>query len=70
MLTLTEAAGARLAKFLKDERAGKDSAMRLVIRGKKMELRLDERTPGDKFLSHKGKMVLLLAGYDSLQSGQ
>ena len=65
MLTLTNAAGAHLARKLARAEAAADVAIRFIPKehGRKRRrwgLRLDTLHPGDETFVHDGKMVLVL----------
>ena len=58
MLTLTEAAGAQLAKLLADEDLS--AVARLIFRKDDFDLVLDYVLPGDVTYDHDGRTVLVL----------
>lgn len=62
MLSVTQAAGARLARKLAKKRASDDVALRCVPRrsGHGWRLRLDNARSGDVTFTHDGRTVLLL----------
>ncbi|MFQ5895681.1 MAG: hypothetical protein ACE5JJ_07690 [Nitrospinota bacterium] len=60
MLTLTEAAGARLAYLLDEAEAPEDVAVRIVLEGRNLALKLDGARPDDATFAHEGRTVLLL----------
>jgi hypothetical protein len=60
MLTLTEAAGAHLAKMLVEAEAAYDVAVRIVRVPSGWTLRKDSAVPGDATLDHEGRTVLML----------
>lgn len=62
MLTVAEAAGARLAQMLDDKGLPEDVAVRLVCEGQDIALRQDSERPGDTAFQHEGRTVLLLDG--------
>lgn len=62
MLTLTEAAGARMALRLAKKKAGDDVGLRFVreMARRGWSVRMDNAGPSDVTFSHQGRMVLLL----------
>lgn len=60
MLTMTEAAGGYLFRFLDETDASPDTAVRLVAAGEGIRPELDTERPGDAHLDHDGRKVLLL----------
>ncbi len=63
MLTLTEAAGARLAQILDEERLPVEVVFRFVDFVKEEDgiaMRRDTARPGDATFEHEGRAVLLL----------
>lgn len=60
MLTITEAAGARLAQILDEERLPVEVAFRFVNEEDEIAMRPDTAGPGDVTFEHKGRTVLLL----------
>ncbi len=60
MLTLTEAAGARLAQILDEERLPVEVAFRFVKEEDGIAMRPDTARPGDATFEHEGRTVLLL----------
>jgi hypothetical protein len=60
MLTVTEAASARLAEILGQEGLPEDTAIRLVDEGQGIGMQPDSKRPGDATFQHEGRTVLLL----------
>ena len=60
MLTVTEAASARLAEMLKQQDVPADIAVRFVHEGEGVGLRPDNEREGDTAFQHEGRTVLLL----------
>jgi len=62
MLTLTEAAGARLTEKLVKKNAGKDVALRFIREGEpqRWTLQFDKHGPADVTFLHAGRIVLVL----------
>ncbi len=62
MLTVTKAAGARLAEKLAEKSAGDDVALRFIRQEKRRRwtLRLDNPGPSDAAFSYDGRIVLVL----------
>lgn len=60
MLTVTEAASARLAEILSQEGLPEDTAVRLVSEGQEVGMQPDRERPGDTTFEHDGRTVLLL----------
>ena len=60
MITVTEAAGAYLNNLLEEVRAPGEAAIRMVVQGKDVSLRLDSERPGDASVDHKGRTILVL----------
>ncbi len=59
MLTVTEAASARLAQVLKQQSMPEEIAVRFVYEGNGGALRRDNERPGDTTFQHEGRTVLL-----------
>ncbi len=59
MLTVTEAAGNKLASLLANAQAPKDVAVRAVAEKDSITLRLDKAQSGDETFEHEGKTVLV-----------
>ena len=60
MLTITEAAGARLAEILDQRDAPDEIAVRLVYDGQNLAMQADSSRPGDETFEHEGRTVLVL----------
>lgn len=60
MLTVTEAASARLAQILSQQGLPEDIAVRLVHEGQGIALQQDSERAGDTTFQHEGRTVLLL----------
>jgi len=60
MLTVTDAAAARLAEFLDAENCPQEIAIRFVVDGQALAMRPDRERPGDTTYAHQGRTVLLL----------
>jgi len=62
VLTVTEAASARLADRLANKSADDDVALRFIRQEKRPRwtLRLDKHSPSDTTFSHEGRIVLVL----------
>jgi Fe-S cluster assembly iron-binding protein IscA len=60
MFTLSEAAGAHLVELLEEVDAPPQSAIRFVIEGDTLELRLDQQTDDDETIEHRGETVVVL----------
>jgi Fe-S cluster assembly iron-binding protein IscA len=60
MLTVTEAASARLAQMLKQQNAPAHIAVRFVCEQQTAGLRQDSERPGDTSFQHQGRTVLVL----------
>jgi Fe-S cluster assembly iron-binding protein IscA len=60
MLTVTEAASARLAEILKQKNVRGEVAVRFIHEGGKIRLQSDNEHPGDTTFQHEGRTVLLL----------
>lgn len=60
MLTVTEAAGARLAQILGAEDFSEEIAVRLVFEERAITMQPDSERPGDATFQHEGCTVLLL----------
>jgi len=60
MLTVTEAAGARLAQILAQEDFPDEVAIRLVREERGIGMQPDSERPGDATFEHDGRLVLLL----------
>jgi len=60
MLTITDAAGARLAEILQERNAPDEVAVRLVYDGQNLAMQADSSRPGDETFEHEGRTVLLL----------
>lgn len=60
MLTITEAAGGYLNKWLDEAKAAPDTAVRLAVASKGFTAALDKERPGDLTVDHDGRKVLLL----------
>lgn len=60
MLTVTQAASARLAEILSQEGLPEGTAIRLVQEGQGLGMQPDNERPGDKTFEHEGQIVLLL----------
>ena len=60
MLTVTDAASARLAQILEQEGLPTEAAIRFVYEGKGVAMRQDNERPGDATFQHAGRTVLLL----------
>jgi len=60
MLTVTEAASARLAEILKQEEFPEEAAIRFVREAGGLRLQSDNERPGDTTFQHEGRTVLLL----------
>ena len=59
MLTVSDAAGARLTDLLSE--CPDKIAARMVSKGDRIRLRRGESRPGDKAVEHQGRVVLWLA---------
>jgi len=59
MLTVTEAAGEKLASLLANAQAPKGVAIRAVPEENGITLRLDKTQPDDETFEHEGKTVLV-----------
>ncbi len=71
MFTLTETAGARLAKKLDHKHGKEDAAMRFVRKRRGWKLQFDRPADGDTVFAHKGRTVLVLdAGASELLAGR
>jgi len=60
MLTVTEAARARLAQILIENNLPEGTAVRLVCEGQRIALQRDSEREGDTTFDHEGRVVLLL----------
>lgn len=60
MLTLTEAAGARLVEILAQEGLPAEVSIRLLPEGDGIGMQADHERPGDATIEHGGRVVLLL----------
>ncbi len=60
MLTITEAASARLAQLLDDQGLPEDVAVRFVFEGQGTALKQDSERPGNTTFQHGDLTVLLL----------
>jgi Fe-S cluster assembly iron-binding protein IscA len=60
MLTVTQAASEHLAEMLDGANAPDEVAVRFVVEGNDLILRLDTARPGDATFDHEGRTVLLL----------
>ncbi|MFQ6048630.1 MAG: hypothetical protein ACE5K7_04630 [Phycisphaerae bacterium] len=60
MLAVTEAAGAHMAQMLSEAEAPADVAIRFILAGRGLTLRLDSPRPGDATFDHEGRTVLVL----------
>lgn len=60
MLTVTDAAGERLASLLSESKLPDEIAVRLVIDGQSIGLRQDSERPGDQTIQHRGRTIVLL----------
>ncbi len=60
MFTLTETAGARLAKTLDKKQASDDGTMRFTRKSRSWKLSLDKPAVGDVLFAHEGRTVLVL----------
>jgi Fe-S cluster assembly iron-binding protein IscA len=60
MLTVTEAAGAHMARVLAEAEGPDDAALRIVPVDEGLALRVDSEHPGDATFAHEGKTVLVL----------
>jgi Fe-S cluster assembly iron-binding protein IscA len=59
MLTVTEAAGDKLASLIANAQAPKGVAIRAVAQENGITLQLDKAQPGDETFEHEGKTVLV-----------
>jgi Fe-S cluster assembly iron-binding protein IscA len=60
MLTLTEAAGARLVEILAQEGLPAEVSIRLLPEEDGIGMQADHERPGDATIEHDGRVVLLL----------
>jgi Fe-S cluster assembly iron-binding protein IscA len=60
MLTVTEAAGAHLFQLLYTLNESHKKAVRLVVEGENLTMKLDNESPNDQRFEHKGETVLIL----------
>jgi Fe-S cluster assembly iron-binding protein IscA len=60
MLTVTDAAGTRLAHIIDREERLEEVAVRLTHDGQRIAMTVDGERPGDTPFKHKGRTVLLL----------
>jgi hypothetical protein len=60
MLTVTESAGAHLARVLVKANAADEKAVRFVSEEDRLVPKLDTKRPGDMAFDHDGKTVLVL----------
>ena len=65
MLTITEAASARLAGILDQRNLPEEVAVRFVHEEGQIQLRSDNEHPGDTTFQHEGRTVLLLDAHVS-----
>ncbi|UCF34144.1 MAG: hypothetical protein JSV78_02325 [Phycisphaerales bacterium] len=60
MFSITDAAGAHLAKILEEETCPDDVAIRFVHEGQGIAMKLDGEREGDATFEHEGRTVLRL----------
>jgi len=60
MLTVTDAAGARLAQMLGQQCLAEEFAIRFVYEGRGIVIQQDSERAGDTAFQHEGRTVLLL----------
>jgi Fe-S cluster assembly iron-binding protein IscA len=60
MLTVTKAAGTRLAHYIERQQCRPAVAVRLTQDGRRIMTTVDEKRPGDTTFEHQGRTVLLL----------
>lgn len=60
MLTVTDAASARLAELIEREGLPDDTAIRFIYDGQGLAMQPDKPRPGDETFDHEGRDVLLL----------
>ena len=60
MLTVTEAASARLRQMLEQQSMPEETAVRFVYEGQGVALQQDRERAGDTTFQHEGRTVLLL----------
>ena len=60
MLTVTDAAGSRLAQMLGQQRLVEGLAIRFVYEGRGIVIQQDSERRGDTTFQHEGRTVLLL----------
>ena len=60
MLTVTEAASARLAEMMEQKGLSQDVAIRFVSRDRGIAMQSGTERPGDATFQHEGRTVLLL----------
>lgn len=60
MVTVTDAAGAHLARLLEQAQVPDDTAVRLLLDASHVVPQIDQARPGDTVFSYAGKTILLL----------